>query len=124
MTIILQHQYSGLLVDDLGFAVTLSFRSVPESLYIPYESITMFSDPSVEFGSNSTSRTTARKSRRRRPSALARALCARSRPPSPRRRPPGENRKRAAGAGEERRRQIVSIDAFRKRPKELARWAR
>jgi hypothetical protein len=50
MTIILQHQYSGLLVDDLGFAVTLSFRSVPESLYIPYESITMFSDPSVEFG--------------------------------------------------------------------------
>ena len=50
MTIILQHQYSGLLVDDLGFAVTLSFRSVPESLYIPYESVTMFSDPSVEFG--------------------------------------------------------------------------
>jgi hypothetical protein len=50
MTIILQHQYSGLMVDDLGFGVTLSFRSVPESLYIPYDSVTVFSDPSVEFG--------------------------------------------------------------------------
>jgi len=50
MTIILQHQYSGLMVDDVGFGVTLSFRSVPESLFIPYDSVTVFSDPSVEFG--------------------------------------------------------------------------
>ena len=50
MTIILQHQYSNLLVDDVGFGVTLSFRSVPETLYVPYASVTVFSDPSVEFG--------------------------------------------------------------------------
>jgi uncharacterized protein len=50
LTIILQHQYSNLLVDEEGFGVTLSFRSVPEHLYIPYASITGFYDPSVEFG--------------------------------------------------------------------------
>ncbi len=50
LTIILQHQYSNLVVDDDGFGVTLSFRSIPEHLYIPYASITGFYDPSVEFG--------------------------------------------------------------------------
>jgi hypothetical protein len=50
LTIILQHQYSNLEVDDIGFGVTLSFRSIPENLYIPYEAITGFYDPSVEFG--------------------------------------------------------------------------
>jgi hypothetical protein len=50
LTIILQHQYSNLIVEEEGFGVTLSFRSVPEHLYIPYASITGFYDPSVEFG--------------------------------------------------------------------------
>lgn len=50
LTIILQHQYSNLEVDDAGFGVTLSFRSIPEHLYIPFEAITGFYDPSVEFG--------------------------------------------------------------------------
>jgi hypothetical protein len=50
LTIILQHQFSNLVVDDEGFGVTLSFRSIPEHLYIPYEAISGFYDPSVEFG--------------------------------------------------------------------------
>lgn len=50
MTIILQHQYSNLVVDERGFAVGLSFRSIPEQLYVPFEAVTVFSDPSVEFG--------------------------------------------------------------------------
>jgi uncharacterized protein len=50
MTIILQHQYSNLTVDEQGFGVTLSFRSIPETLYIPFPAVTVFSDPSVEFG--------------------------------------------------------------------------
>jgi hypothetical protein len=50
LTIILQHQYSNLEVDESGFGVTLSFRSIPENLYIPYAAITGFYDPSVEFG--------------------------------------------------------------------------
>jgi hypothetical protein len=50
MTIIMQHQFYNLVVDDAGFSVTLSFRLVPETLYIPFAAVTAFSDPSVEFG--------------------------------------------------------------------------
>jgi len=50
LTIILQHQYSNLEVDSEGFGVTLSFRSMPEHLYIPFVAVTGFFDPSVEFG--------------------------------------------------------------------------
>ena len=50
LTIILQHQYSNLEVDEEGFGVTLSFRSVPENLYVPFSAVTGFFDPSVEFG--------------------------------------------------------------------------
>jgi hypothetical protein len=50
MTIILQHQFSNLVVDERGFAVGLSFRSIPEQLYVPFDAVTVFSDPSVPFG--------------------------------------------------------------------------
>ena len=50
MTIILQHQFWGLSVQDAGFEVGLSFHSTPERLYVPYSAITMFQDPSVNFG--------------------------------------------------------------------------
>ncbi len=50
LTIILQHQYSNLEVDDAGFGVTLSFRSIPEHLYVPFAAVTGFFDPAVEFG--------------------------------------------------------------------------
>ncbi|MCQ4189372.1 SspB family protein [Methylocystis suflitae] len=50
LTIILQHQWSNLEVDEEGFGVTLSFRSVPEHLYVPYAAVTGFFDPAVEFG--------------------------------------------------------------------------
>jgi hypothetical protein len=50
LTIILQHQFSNLVVEEEGFGVTLSFRSIPEHLYVPYAAITGFYDPSVEFG--------------------------------------------------------------------------
>jgi len=50
LTIILQHQYLDLVVEDEGFGVTLSFRGKSENLYIPFEAVTGFFDPSVEFG--------------------------------------------------------------------------
>jgi len=50
MTIILQHQFSNLTVDERGFGVRLSFRSIPEQLYIPFDALTGFFDPSVPFG--------------------------------------------------------------------------
>jgi hypothetical protein len=50
MTIVLQHQFWGLEVDDSYFAVTLSFNKMHERLKVPYVAITSFADPSVNFG--------------------------------------------------------------------------
>ncbi len=50
MTIILQHQFWGLSVTDPGFEVGLSFNNTPERLFVPFAAITMFQDPSVNFG--------------------------------------------------------------------------
>lgn len=50
MTVVMQHWYEGLTVDENGFAVTLNFGDTPEPLYIPFDSIRTFVDPSVEFG--------------------------------------------------------------------------
>lgn len=50
MTIVVQHWFDNLLVTDEGFAITLNFGDNPEPLYIPYDAILTFVDPSVEFG--------------------------------------------------------------------------
>ncbi len=50
MTIILQHQFWDLVVDDESFEVGLSFGGVPERLAVPFEAITAFFDPAVQFG--------------------------------------------------------------------------
>lgn len=50
MTVVMQHWYDNLVVDEDGFAVTLNFGEKAEPLYIPYHAITTFVDPSVEFG--------------------------------------------------------------------------
>lgn len=49
MTIILQHQFWNLSVTDHAFEVGLSFQNTPELLLIPFEAVTRFSDPAVEF---------------------------------------------------------------------------
>ncbi len=50
MTIVLQHQFWDLEVGDEAFEVGLSFSGIPERLRVPFEAITGFFDPSVEFG--------------------------------------------------------------------------
>lgn len=49
MTIVLQHQFWDLSVTDQAFEVGLSFKNIPEKLLVPFEAVTRFSDPSVEF---------------------------------------------------------------------------
>ena len=49
MTIILQHQFWDLSVNDHAFEVGLSFKNVPEMLLIPFDAITRFSDPAAGF---------------------------------------------------------------------------
>ena len=50
MTVVMQHWYDNLDVTDNGFHITLNFGDQPEPLYIPYDAIITFVDPSVEFG--------------------------------------------------------------------------
>ena len=50
MTVVMQHWYDGLEVTDDGFSITLNFGDAPEPLYVPYDAIRTFVDPSVEFG--------------------------------------------------------------------------
>lgn len=50
MTIVLQHQFSDLVVTDDKFSVTLVFGGVPYTLVIPFASITYFADPYAKFG--------------------------------------------------------------------------
>ena len=50
MTVVMQHWYDNLEVTDDGFSVTLNFGDSPEPLYIPYDAVKTFVDPSVEFG--------------------------------------------------------------------------
>jgi hypothetical protein len=50
MTIVIQHWYDALEVDDDGFSITLNFGDSPERLRVPFDAILTFVDPSVEFG--------------------------------------------------------------------------
>uniref|UniRef100_UPI004048BC3D SspB family protein n=1 Tax=Yoonia sp. TaxID=2212373 RepID=UPI004048BC3D len=50
MTVVIQHWFDNLIVTDEGFTITLNFGDNPETLYVPYDSIQTFVDPSVEFG--------------------------------------------------------------------------
>lgn len=50
MTVVLQHQYWGLEVNDDHFVVNLSFSNMPERLQVPYAALMSFVDPSVKFG--------------------------------------------------------------------------
>jgi len=50
MTIVLQHQFWGLEVEESRFSVTLSFSDRHERLTVPFEAVTAFADPAVKFG--------------------------------------------------------------------------
>ncbi len=50
MTIVLEHQFWDLEIQEDRFSVTLSFQNRPERLTVPFEAITAFTDPSVKFG--------------------------------------------------------------------------
>jgi len=49
MTIVIQHRFWDLKVEDDGFTVGLSFGGVPATLLVPFAAVTQFHDPAVEF---------------------------------------------------------------------------
>ena len=93
MTIVLQHQYKDLFVDDTAgvFGVNLSFGGVNSALTIPIAAVTAFVDPHVQYGL--------------RFNVAAPALV-----PSPVSLPPPAVEPAAEGTP-----QVVSLDAFRRK---------
>ena len=49
MTIVIQHRFWDLKVEDDSFTVGLSFGGVPATLHVPFDAVTQFHDPAVEF---------------------------------------------------------------------------
>lgn len=96
MTIVLQHQFWDLKVDEEAGLITvgLSFGGVPATLAIPLTAVTAFADPFVRFGLQF-----------RAAEAAADAEAAER----------SEASEEASEPGEEKP-QVVSLDAFRRRP--------
>jgi hypothetical protein len=116
MTIVLQHQFWDLTVDDDGFEVGLSFGGVPERVAVPFEAVTAFFDPAVQFGFQFE--TLDKQAAQEPPSAAAKAPTSAPRPaaiektdaalPAPA--PPAEPEPDAKSGGE-----VVRLDRFRKK---------
>ena len=49
MTIVIQHRFWDLKVEEDVFSVGLSFGGVPATLRVPFAAVTQFHDPAVEF---------------------------------------------------------------------------
>ncbi len=50
MTIVMQNQFWDLFIDEEHFEISLSFNRKKEHLYIPFDALLGFFDPSVDFG--------------------------------------------------------------------------
>jgi hypothetical protein len=94
MTIVLQHQFWDLRIDEAGlsFDVSLSFSGVPSPLHIPFAAVTAFADPHVQYGLR-----------------FAEPVAAAAEPPPP---PPAPE---PAAQTPPEEPQVVSLDAFRRR---------
>ena len=49
ISIILQNQFSNLIVNDSSFSVDLAFGGVSTTLTVPYTALKVFADPSTQF---------------------------------------------------------------------------
>ena len=50
ITLVLQHQFWDLTVEDERFGVNLSFGGKSERIVVPFQAVTGFADPSLDFG--------------------------------------------------------------------------
>jgi hypothetical protein len=101
MTVVMQHWYDNLDVTNDGFSITLNFGDAPEPLYIPYDAIRTFVDPSVEFGL----RFEQQDEKDTKPVSVSK----KTRPQTQKKKPKPDTKDAPAKAAE-----IVSLDSFRK----------
>ena len=105
MTIVLQHQYWGLKVEEDRFEVTLTFKKLPATLSVPFAALTSFADPGVQFGLQFQEVPGAEGAAPQPPAPLAAEKAEKPEPESEE-----ESEKPAPAPGE-----VVSLDAFRKK---------
>jgi hypothetical protein len=107
MTIVLQHQFWDLAVTEHSFEVGLSFGGIPERIGVPFEAVTAFYDPAVQFGFQFEIIETAAPGETAKPSERAAGAVTRKPEslPAPAATPPTD----PEGGGE-----IVRLDRFRK----------
>jgi hypothetical protein len=107
MTIVLQHQFWDLKVDEAAgeFSVGLTFGGVPTTVHVPFAAVTGFADPQVRFGL---------KFRPLMPEAETAAPAAEPAPAPAAALPAPTEPQEAPPASETP--QVVSLDAFRRRP--------
>lgn len=103
ITIALQHQFDGLSVDEAGFDVRLSFGGRKHDLHVPFEAVTSFADPSVNFGLQIVTAATNGPAEAKQTSSPLQA---------------DENREDEAGGDEAARpvvsAEVIALDSFRK----------
>ncbi|MFO1071814.1 MAG: ClpXP protease specificity-enhancing factor SspB [Geminicoccaceae bacterium] len=104
MTIVLQHQFWDLEVEDQAFAVTLSFNDQLHRMRIPFTAIKVFADPGVEFGLQFTLEDEAGE-------APAERSAETTRLPGPEERAETDTAEERPAGGAE----IVALDRFRKK---------
>jgi hypothetical protein len=102
MTIVLQHEFWDLEVGAEHFGIRLSFGSVPHRLEIPFDAVTVFADPSVEFGLQFTAAEAAVEPKPGAPAAVSRLPTASDQPVAE---PPSHD-----GSAD-----VVALDRFRKK---------
>lgn len=123
MTIVLQHQYWDLIINDTWFEVTVSFNKQQERIKVPFAALSAFVDPSVRFGLQFDRRDKAAGDK-----AAGDTAAAPTPLPAPEKRPPlaapsgpgpGQEAKQEAAAEaakpEDAASKIVKLDSFRKK---------
>jgi uncharacterized protein len=122
MTIVLQHQYWDLIINDEFFEVTVSFNKQQERIRVPFTALSAFVDPSVRFGLQFDRKEKAGVVERADPAAVPVAPAPL---PAPEKRPslgaPEEDKATAAAASvpetksEDAASKVVKLDSFRKK---------
>ena len=109
LTIVLQHQFWDLEVEDEFFAVTLSFSKVGHRLIVPFSALTGYADPSVKFGLQFGA---ARQADQEAASPKAGGAEARGKEDAPETAPAAAEEDAAPEAGGEK---VVALEQFRKK---------
>lgn len=125
MTIVLQHQYWDLIINEVFFEVTVSFNKQRERIRVPFAALSAFVDPSVRFGLQFDRKDKDKAANAEKPEGASEAP---TQLPAPEKRPQigttastgaTAEDKPAAGSGEDKPEdaasKIVKLDSFRKK---------